>query len=180
MDPAQELKGIALVKALRGGGFVLYMRHANAGDFKPSCPGESVLGIEGEAQARTVGAALRQLKVPIASVFASETCRAKETAQLLGAGTVSTRADLNPPASRPAAAEYAERFRFLLEQPPAGSNLLMVSHIQGARTPEESVLIELAEIAVYRYRGSGKAQVVARIPLAAWGALIEIAQSLPE
>ena len=31
IDPAHEIKGIALVKALRGGGFVLFMRHAFAG-----------------------------------------------------------------------------------------------------------------------------------------------------
>lgn len=172
VDPIHELKGAALAQALRSGGFVLYMRHADAGDSKAPCPNESMLTPQGEEQARTVGAALRQLKVPIASVQASETCRAKDTARLLEAGPVVTRADLNPVPSRLQPAEYAQRFRYLLEPPPKGSNTLLVSHVQGSSVRDESILIEQAEIAVYRPRVTGRPELVARIAVDAWPALI--------
>lgn len=177
VDPAQELKGLALVKALRAGGFVLFMRHALTGWPKPSCPDEAALIEEGEDQARTVGAALRELKVPITVVRASETCRAKDTARLVDMGQVRTSADLNPTSMRPPVADYAQQFKYLLETPPDGGNALLVSHVQGSQKLEERILIEPAEIVVYRSRGAGMAEPLARIPLAAWAGLIDAARA---
>lgn len=177
--PAHEIKGIALVKALRAGGFVLYMRHAFAGSPKAPCLAESVLTEEGEAQARQVGAALRELKIPIAVIRASETCRAKDTARLLGLGVVTTDANLNPAVMRSPVANDAERFRYLLETPPPGSNTLLVSHVQGAQKLEDRILIELAEVVVYQAHGNTKAEPLARIPLSAWAGLIAVAKAEP-
>ena len=177
VDPAVELKGLALVKALRAGSFVLYMRHAFASWPRPSCPDEAGLTEEGEDQARKVGVALRELKVPITVVRASETCRAKDTARLVDMGQVRTSADLNPTSMRPPVADYAQQFKYLLETPPDGGNVLLVSHVQGSQTLEESILIEPAEIVVYRFRGIGRAEPLARIPLAAWAGLIDAARA---
>ncbi len=179
VEPGHELKGLALVTALRGGGYVLYMRHAAAGWARPECPDESGLTDAGEEQARQVGAALRDLKVPITEVRASETCRAKDTARLLDVGPVRTSADLNPTSMRRPVADYAQQFKYLLESPPPGSNILLVSHVQGSQTVEERILIELAEVVLYRFRGTGKAEPLARIPVAAWAGLIAAAQAAP-
>ena len=65
VNPADELKGRALVEALRAGGFVLYMRHAlqiPPTTEKCDTPGLTPVG---EEQARNVGAAIRELKIPI-------------------------------------------------------------------------------------------------------------------
>lgn len=179
VDPGQEIRGLALVKALRGGGFVLFMRHAFAGPPKPPCPNEAALTAEGEDQARQVGVALRELKVPIASIKASETCRTFDTAKLLDLGQVATNADLNPATTRRPVSEYAEQFKYLLESPPLGSNLLLVSHVQGSAKLEERILIDYAEIVVYRPDSSGKAQPVARVPLVAWAGLVAAAAADP-
>ena len=179
VDPAEELKGLALIKALRAGGFVLYMRHALAGWPKPSCSGEAGLTEEGEEQARLVGAALHELKIPVAVVRASETCRAKDTARLIDIGEVTTSLDLNPTSMRPPVGEYAQQFKYLLQIPPHNSNTLLVSHVQGSQTLAERILIEPAEIVVYRSRGTGKAVPLARIPHAAWAGLIAAARAEP-
>lgn len=166
--PEVRLQGLPLLQALRAGGFILFMRHAFAGPPTPACPEEAVLTEEGRAQARAVGAALRQLKVPVAQLQSSDTCRTRETASLLGLGPVATNHDLDPAARRRPVPAYAEQFRYLMQVPPPGGNLLLVSHVQGSDVVEERILIDLAEIVVYRWPGSGKAIPVARIPLQAW------------
>ena len=77
VDPAHALSGRALVEALRGGGYVLLMRHAQQVRYTPECkPEEPNLGPAGQAQARLVAAGLRNLRIPVGSVQASMFCRA--------------------------------------------------------------------------------------------------------
>ena len=165
-----------MVGALRGGGYVLFMRHAHAGLPTNICPGESSLTPQGEQQANTVGAALRVLQIPIAAIRSSETCRARQTAELLGRGAVASDPDLNPVTLRKPVPEYAQQFKYLFEKPPAGSNILLVSHVQGSQKPAERIMIELAEIAVFHMDAEGKVVAVARIPPQAWDKLIRLAR----
>src|ERR1051325_9127965 len=84
---AQQLQGDTLVKALQQGGYVIVMRHAssprevpdkqtaNPDNVKP----ERQLDQEGRATATAMGKALRDLKIPIGTVFTSPTYRALET-----------------------------------------------------------------------------------------------------
>lgn len=171
-EVADELRGKELVRALRGGGYLLFMRHAQAGDTRPDCPEEAVLTGTGEVQARAVGAAMRQLRLPVAAVQVSETCRARDTGNLLGLGPVSINAALNPGSIRGRPYDFSQKFSYLLVPPPAGSNLVLVSHVHDAPTRQDRVLIELAEIVVYRARTGARAVPVARIPAGAWNALI--------
>ena len=166
-----ELKGAALVSALRTGGFVLFMRHADAGESRPECPNESSLTPEGEAEARQVGTGIKVLGIPISSIQVSQTCRTRQTAELLRAGPLSVNSDLNPPALRKLSADHPQRFDFLLQEPPPGSNILLVSHIQGATNPLHRILIDQAEIVVYQRGGEGTAVAVARIKAQAWADL---------
>ena len=169
---ADELHGKELLRALRGGGFLLFMRHAQAGDTRANCPDEAVLTEVGESQARTVGAAISQLKLPVMAVQASETCRARETANLLGVAPVAANPALNPGSIRGKPYDFLQKFSYLLVPPPSGSNLILVSHVQEAPTREDRILIELAEIVVYRAKAGTRAVPVARIPARAWKSLI--------
>ena len=80
----------ALWDALRGGGHVLYVRHSltepGFGDppgFKlEDCSTQRNLSEEGRAQARRLGRALAERKVPIGEVLSSPWCRCLETARL--------------------------------------------------------------------------------------------------
>jgi len=83
---------------LRGGGVIIVIRHAatdrsqqdadersgpDAGpvDFD-DCSTQRNLTDEGRADARTIGAAFRRLRIPVGTVWASPYCRSKETAEL--------------------------------------------------------------------------------------------------
>jgi phosphohistidine phosphatase SixA len=88
---AQELSGSGLVNALRRGGYVLVMRHASSPretpDAKTANPDntsrERQLDETGRTTATAMGAALKQLAIPIGQVFTSPTYRARETVRLL-------------------------------------------------------------------------------------------------
>ena len=96
VDSATELKGAKLVDALRSGGYVLYMRHAlQIPPTTEKCETSNLTPV-GEEQARTVGAALRELKIPIGQVRSSQPCRNRDTARLLGLGPYEITDDLNP------------------------------------------------------------------------------------
>ena len=78
---AQELSGRALVEALKRGGYVLVMRHASSPretpDAKIANPDnttrERQLDETGRTTATAMGAALKQLAIPIGQVFTSPT-----------------------------------------------------------------------------------------------------------
>ena len=175
IDPALELKGQPLLDALRSGGLVLFMRHAHTSDPRPACPDEGGLTSVGEQQARWVGAAIKRLRVPIALVQASALCRAKDTAMLLGLGEVTVNAELNPGAVRDSGYDHARRYVYLNRQPPANANVLLVSHVQGTPVKQDNILIELAEVVVYRPVTGGRPAPVARIPVSSWQALLSLA-----
>jgi broad specificity phosphatase PhoE len=88
--PASAHADEALWHLLRGGGQVLFIRHASTdpgvGDppgFKlEDCRTQRNLSDEGRAEARRLGELLRQRKVPIERVVSSEWCRCIDTAQL--------------------------------------------------------------------------------------------------
>src|SRR5215204_7710446 len=80
-DPA--LEGRALVEALRGGGYVVYFRHA-ATDFAMEdtdaralthCARQRNLDARGRADARAIGRAWRALRLPAGRILASRYCR---------------------------------------------------------------------------------------------------------
>jgi broad specificity phosphatase PhoE len=75
---------------VRGGGHVLYIRHAQTtpgfgdppGFTLEDCSTQRNLSEEGRAQARRLGQALAEREVPIGEVLASPWCRCLETARL--------------------------------------------------------------------------------------------------
>ena len=173
VDPAKELKGTALVEALRKGGFVLYMRHTEAGSPAEKCD-ENSLSVVGTENARIVGAALRELNIPIGAVHSSVPCRANVTACTLDVGKVEITEDLNPVAPREGFDIGAARTKRLNEMPTAGTNTVLVSHLHGSRKKEEWVHLQLGEIIVFRPDANANAEPVARIPVAGWAALKKV------
>lgn len=176
VDASRELKGRALVEALRAGGHVLYMRHALQIAPTPGpCVGSN-LQPAGEVQARTVGAAIRALNIPIGSLRSSEPCRNRDTARLLDLGEVEISTDLNPVPATPDIDIGAARTRQLMQVPKPGTNTLLVSHTHGSRNTAEWMHLELAEIIVYRPDGKNPTAPVARIRVEGWEGLIKAVQ----
>lgn len=182
IDPAKELKGVALVDALRQGGFNLFMRHAQATigqdgnllqtpSWWENCTIQRNMSDTGRDQARRVGAAIRALKIPVDQILTAQFCRTQETGHLLGLGAIEVTEDINHQIGQRAGFDVnAARFRRLAAQPAKGMNNVLVSHTHGSTRPEERVMsgMQEAEMVVYRPDGKGGSEPVARIPLTDW------------
>jgi phosphohistidine phosphatase SixA len=87
-----KISGKKLLNALRSGGYVIYFRHAQtdkdyADQADPAldltnCNTQRTLSDKGWAQAKSIGAAFKQAKIPVGDVLASDYCRAWQTADL--------------------------------------------------------------------------------------------------
>lgn len=79
----------SIIKQLREGGYVLYMRHANTDTTRPDqlphvdlndCNTQRPLTAEGRRVAARVGAAIRRARIPLGEIISSPLCRTQETA----------------------------------------------------------------------------------------------------
>jgi broad specificity phosphatase PhoE len=141
---AEELRGEALVTALRQGGYTLYFRHAATewsqadrvaapGDWTSCDPTHMrQLSPQGRETAARIGAALRRLGIPVGRVRASEYCRTVETARLLDVGEVeATREIINMRIVDYLGGHEAvvARARKVFSEPPTpGTNTVLVAH----------------------------------------------------
>lgn len=132
----QELK--ELLPALRKGGYILYFRHAltrqEQEDRQPvtlgDCTTQRNLSEEGRRQAGGIGAALRELKIPVGMVLSSPFCRCVDTAQLaFGKAEISEDLYFAVGLAKAERAAKGAALRRLLAAPPtAGSNTVIVAH----------------------------------------------------
>lgn len=183
---AQSLSGAALVAALRQGGYVLVMRHASS---PPATPDkdtadpenttlERQLDESGRETARAMGIAIKQLGIPIGTIFSSPAYRALETARLASLGTPRPVPELNVGAQNMAQAaadttraawlrkEVGEGTRF-------GTDTLIVTHapnILAAFRDSAARLVD-GETLVFHPDGKGGATVVARVRIEEWAHL---------
>lgn len=187
IDPAKELKGAALLQALRKGGYNLYMRHAvsNLGQdgnliqtplWWNDCTIQRNIADAGRDQARKVGAALLELKIPVSQVLTAQFCRTRDTGYAMGLGPIEITEDLNHQIGQRIGFDInAARFRQLAEAPAKGTNRVLVSHTHGSPKAEERIMSALqeAEIVVYEPDNKGGSEPVARISVADWDNLIK-------
>jgi len=174
--PRGELQGRALLAALRGGGFILYFRHTTT-DFGQNdermsgyedCATQRNLTDAGRAEARAIGAALRDLDIPIGDVLASPYCRTMETAQLMFGRATATPAARGGPAQPDPATRYAA-LRELLGTPVArGTNLVIASHGNPYHAVAGGTYLSEGEAAVIEPRGKQGFHVIARVRKEDW------------
>lgn len=129
-----------LLAALRQGGHVVYIRHAQTEtDYADQvtadpldCATQRMLSRVGWAQAREIGAAFEQEGIPVGEVLASQYCRAWQTADLAFGQHVEVAALNFEPAEDYTEAQVAamrERVLPLILAPvPAGTNRVIVGH----------------------------------------------------
>jgi phosphohistidine phosphatase SixA len=186
-EPAAEtrLGPLELVEELRGGGYVLYLRHALTDRSREDdpvvdladCATQRNLSPAGRRQARELGAALEELRVPTGSVRASEYCRTRETAELaFGAAAAEPALTGFPERSDPS---YETRVReteeLLGRVPPADENTVLVAHVKNL---EEVAGVSIAEgeLAVFEPLGGRRYRLRGRIPPELWPHLLEEAR----
>jgi phosphohistidine phosphatase SixA len=172
---AQQLQGDALLKALRQGGYVIVMRHAssprdvpdkqsaNPDNVKP----ERQLDPEGRATAIAMGKALRDLKIPVGTVFTSPTYRALETIRYAQLGNPQSVLELgeNGQSMQGGTAAQAAWLKKKVTEFPKGTNTLLVTHSPNISLafPDASANLAEGEALVF-----GPTGVVARIKIEEW------------
>jgi phosphohistidine phosphatase SixA len=154
-------------------GLVILYRHAIApgGGDPPGfrlgdCATQRNLSAQGRAQARRIGAELREARVPIALVRSSRWCRALDTARLMAVGTVRPTPALDSVFTAPA--DRAERQRRATERlirahRDADGVLVLVGH-QANIIDLTGVAPQSGEGVVVRAGADGRIEVVGRLP----------------
>ncbi len=181
--------GAALVRALREGGLLLWMRHTErderSGTVTPEqaanhdCATQSELTAIGRQHAEQIGAAMRALNLPIAAVRTARLCRTETTGRLVNLVPVTDDDRLDASSTWAnrggVAAEQRATLQVLSEQPPAGKDLVLISSALDIRQPQPAVLRDLGpgETAVFRPGPAGKATLLARIGESAWPTLLQ-------
>jgi phosphohistidine phosphatase SixA len=177
---AQSFTGSELVTALRQGGYVLVMRHANSPAARPdattAAPGntrlERQLNENGHKTAKAMGEALKMLGIPIGEVLSSPTFRTRETAVDLAFGPAKTFLELGDGSQGYEVSSFKDSTPFLRAQaaatPPPGTNRLIITHIPNIEYAFANASdVAEGETIVLRPDGKLGAQV-ARIKIDEW------------
>jgi len=181
--PARETASAELLPELRKGGYVLYFRHV-ATDFSRNdekmkdfddCANQRNLIDKGRAQARAIGAAIRELGIPVRRVLASPFCRTVETAQLVFGHSEKMPEVRGGPAAPEDPARYADLRKLMSARVEAGTNLVIVSHGNPFFSVAGPPYLAEGEAAVIRPTGSGF-EVIARVRVEGWEALLQAAK----
>ncbi len=174
-----KLEGPALVEALKGGGYVILMRHAATEHVAPDpqlfdlrdCSTQRGLSEEGRAQARLIGKSFTRLGIPVGQVLSSPYCRCLETGRLaFGRVTESELLSVWDALSVPQRSERGGTVREMLATPPPGGNTVLITHTGtllysfGLKTRPEG-------IAHVFHPANGKADYVGSLTPADWSQL---------
>jgi len=177
-QPAKPMPGPELLSELRKGGYVIYLRHTSTNfsrdDVKSrnddDCDNQRPLTDEGREEARQIGAAFRELKIPVGKILASPRCRTMETALLaFGPPEKSPEARAGP-ASLASDDRYAP-LRALLSTPvKPGANTVIASHGNPFYATAGAPYLAEGEAAIVRPLGKDF-EIIARVRHDAWRAL---------
>lgn len=175
--PAKTIAPVELLAELHKGGYVIYFRHTST-DFSrddsrsqsdDDCGNQRPLTDKGREEARQIGAAIRELKIPVGRVLASPRCRTTETATLaFGPPEKSSEARAGPAATD--TDRYAPLRKILATPVKPGANLVIASHGNPFHAVAGAPYLAEGEAAVIRPLGKDF-EIVARVRHDAWRAL---------
>jgi len=128
----------SLIKTIRHGGYVLYMRHTASNRNQTDtdtitlddCTKQRNLSAKGRSQARSIGKAIKALNIPIGTVTTSPYCRCVDTAKLaFGQGVKSNDLLFTISTDEKETKRLTKALQKLLSTVPAnGSNSVIVAH----------------------------------------------------
>jgi phosphohistidine phosphatase SixA len=176
--PARPISGQQLLSELRKGGYVIYFRHTST-DFSrddsrstsdDDCDNQRPLTDKGREEARQIGAAFRELKIPVSQVLASPRCRTMETA-MLAFGRADKADEARGGLVRDSDPQRYGGLRQLLSTPPQpGTNLVIASHGNPFYATAGAPYLAEGEAAVVRPLGKDF-EIVARVKHDVWRTL---------
>ncbi|NKB34924.1 MAG: hypothetical protein GKR91_17650 [Pseudomonadales bacterium] len=174
---SQQLGNEELIPALRNGGYIIFMRHANAPGELPTAetaaPGNSnlerQLDEKGRFDARNFGEAIRRLQIPILTVERSPTFRTRQTAEHAGFGDVLIQDFLLEERMVGVTPARLERLKEELTKKPASGNRLFISHSGNIKAsfPELDPRIEQGEALIIDPTQSNNV-LIARVKITEW------------
>ncbi|MGZ5913039.1 MAG: histidine phosphatase family protein [Reyranella sp.] len=179
----------AWIAALRDGGYVIVVRHGatydDQADTNPLDPTDTAhqrqLNDAGRAAAKSMGDALRKLKIPVGKVQTSHFQRAVETGTLLGFGEVSSTADIAEGGLVVTPNENNRRTAALrtlaATPPPTGTNIVLITHKPNIVDAfgKDWFDVREGEASIFRPDGKGGYSLVARLQAAEWTRLAQAA-----
>ena len=181
-DFTNKISAPVLLNALRKGGHIIYIRHAQtdrdyADQADPkldltSCSTQRTLSDKGWNQAKNIGAGFRKAKIPVGTVLASDYCRAWQTADL-AFGTYKRTSALNFVKSE----EYnaAQRLQMknavmplLTAMPVTGTNTVIVGHDDVFDSATGIYPKPQGMAYILKPDGRGKFEILANMPAEGW------------
>ena len=175
------------INNLRQGGHVIVFRHgatySDQADTDPLNPNnvarQRQLNDDGRALAKSIGESMRKLRIPVGQVQTSMFQRAVDTGTLLGFGEVKTSPDISEGGLVVTPNENNRRtaaFRKLVgEPPPAGSNIVIVSHKPNIMDAlgKDWFDVREGEASVFKPDGNGGYKLIVRIQANEWNKLAQ-------
>lgn len=178
--PVKPISGPELLAELRKGGYVIYFRHTST-DFSrddvksrsdDDCDNQRPLTDMGREEARQIGAAFRELKIPASQILASPRCRTMETAMLAFGRAEKANEARGGLVRDPDPQRYAGLRQLLSTPPQPGTNRVIASHGNPFYATAGAPYLAEGEAAVVRPLGNDF-EIVARVKHDSWRALIK-------
>jgi broad specificity phosphatase PhoE len=175
------------INAMRQGGYVIVLRHGatptDQADTDPlhleNVAQQRQLNDQGREQARTMGAAIRKLNIPVSQVHTSAFNRAVETGQLLGFGEVKPSLDFAEGGLVVTPIENNRRAQALRKiaatVPPAGTNVIIVTHRPNILDAfgKDWFDVREGEASILKPNGNGGYSLIARVQADEWNKLAQ-------
>ena len=175
------------INAMRQGGYVIVLRHGatptDQADTDPlhleNVAQQRQLNDPGREQARTMGAAIRKLNIPVSQVHTSAFNRAVETGQLLGFGEVKPSLDFAEGGLVVTPIENNRRAQALRKiaatVPPAGTNVIIVTHRPNILDAfgKDWFDVREGEASILKPNGNGGYSLIARVQADEWNKLAQ-------
>jgi phosphohistidine phosphatase SixA len=173
-----------LLRQLRSGGFVLYIRHGETDNSRTDqlppdlsdCGTQRVLNDAGRATMRQVGQRFRKLGIPVDEVLHSPMCRTRESAELAfpdrprrSVHDLMYSANVTTEQKKPLLATARQ---LISTPPPPGSNTVIVAHAPNLADLFGYFVAPEGTVVILRPRGSGQFDYLGSIPPALWGELL--------
>ncbi len=174
-----------LVRELRKGGYVLYLRHGSVvptttdrrgpGAWWQDCANTQRLAPEALPRARAIADALVRQRINIYEIYTSEYCRAVETAIHIGLVVAKRSPALNDVSSLPDAqaqtlATYAAGIQLLLSDvTPPKVNRVLVGHALPPNTVHPALnFLSEGHVAVFKAEGNGRFHYLTSVSPGQW------------
>jgi len=179
-QPVKPMPGPELLIELRKGGYVIYLRHTST-DFSrddvksrsdDDCDSQRPLTDRGREEARRIGAAFKELKIPVGTVLASARCRTMETAMLAFGRAEPENAVSGGPSAPDSTDRYAGLRKLFSTPLKPGANLVVASHGNPFYATAGAPYLAEGEAAVIRPLGKDF-EIVARVRHDAWRQLMK-------